>query len=218
MDQANEPIKVLIVDDHEVVRVGLKAILDSTEGLTVVGEAGNARQAVEAVARWEPDVVVMDIRMPGEDGIAACREIRAKSPNTKVIMLTSYASEEEVVGAVLAGASGYVLKQVGSEKLIEAIKAAQEGQATLDPSVTAKVLGRLRDALQSPLPNEESLTPQERRILALIADGHTNRQIAAELHLSEKTVRNYVSAILSKLQLENRTQAAALAIRMNLTE
>lgn len=218
MDPASEPIKVLIVDDHEVVRVGLKAILDSTAGLRVVGEAGTARQAVEAVDKLEPDVVVMDIRMPGEDGIAACREIRARFPNTKVIMLTSYASEEEVVGAVLAGASGYVLKQVGSEKLVEAIRAAQEGQATLDPSVTAKVLGRLRDALQSPLPNEESLTPQERRILALIADGHTNRQIAAELHLSEKTVRNYVSAILSKLQLENRTQAAALAIRMNLTE
>ena len=218
MDLANEPIKILIVDDHEVVRIGLKAILDSTVGLRVVGEAGTSHQALDAVSRLEPDVVVMDIRMPGEDGISACREIRGKFPNTKVIMLTSYASEEEVVGAVLAGASGYVLKQVGSEKLVEAIRAAQEGQATLDPSVTAKVLGRLRDALQSPLPNEESLTPQERRILALIADGHTNRQIAAELHLSEKTVRNYVSAILSKLQLANRTQAAALAIRMNLTE
>jgi len=215
-----ETIKVVIVDDHEVVRLGLKSLLNRVADLQVVGEAGSAAEAERVVEQTRPDVVVMDIRMPGGSGIEACRAIRSRWPETRVIMLTSYSDDEAVIGSVMAGASGYVLKQIGTQELVDAIRRVSRGESLLDPGVTGKILERVRGGTGSGLGDArgtpESLTEQEERILALIAEGKTNREIAAELFLSEKTVRNYVSNILAKLQLHNRAEAAAWAVRRGL--
>lgn len=213
------PIRILIADDHEVVRIGLAALLDRQDGFNVIGEAGTGEEAARLARVLRPDVVVMDIRMPGGSGTDACRAIRESSPSTPVIMLTSYADEEALFEAIAAGAAGYVLKRIGSDELVQAIRTVAAGRSLLDPSVTAAVLERVRSATQQ----EESgafaeLTDQERRVLAHLADGASNREIAASMALAEKTVRNYVSSILAKLGLASRSQAAAYAIRNRLTE
>jgi len=212
-------LRILIVDDHEVVRLGLRALLDRHPDFTVVDEAGTAREALQKALLHRPDVVVMDIRLPGRSGIDACRDIVAQLPDTRVIMLTSYAEDELLFDAIEAGACGYVLKQIGSDDLVRAIEAVGRGEALLDPSVTRRVLERVREAARK---DEAAafadLTEQELRVLALIAEGKTNREIARALYLGEGTVRNYVSSILSKLGVTNRAEAAAFAVRHNLKE
>ncbi len=215
-------IRVMIVDDHEVVRIGLKSLLARVEDFEVVAEAGSADETVRKIDQLAqegraPDVVVMDVRMPGGSGVDACRQIRAKYPDIKVIMLTSYTDDEAIFASVMAGASGYVLKQVGSEDLIKAIRTVHAGGSLLDPSTTQRVLERMRQ--KDPLSDlPEPLTEQERRLLSLIAEGKTNKEIAAIVYLSEKTVRNYVSNILAKLGLSNRAEAAAFAVRHGLAD
>ena len=207
---ARPALRLLIVDDHEVVRQGLVALLDRREGFQVVAEAGGVAEAVEQARRFRPDIVVMDVRLPDGSGIEACREIRAELPDTRVVMLTSYPDEEAVLSAIVAGAAGYLLKQIRARDLVSALEAVGRGESLLDPAVTEKVLERVRrmatggqaDALSA-------LTTQEQKILALVAEGKTNKQIASEVFLSDKTVKNYVSSILSKLNLERRAQAAA---------
>jgi len=206
-------VRILLVDDHEVVRIGLRALLSRHEGFAVVGEAASAAEAVEKAVALKPDIVVMDIRLPGRNGIEACRDIIARLPDTHVIMLTSYAEDELLFEAIRAGAAGYVLKQIGSDALVRAIEAVGRGEALLDPSLMRKVLNKLRQAGEREDENAfAGLSDQEVRILALIAEGHTNREIAEALFLSEKTVRNYVSAILGKLHVNHRAQAAAYAV------
>ncbi len=212
-------LRILIVDDHEVVRLGLRALLDRHPDFTVVDEAGTAREALQKALLHRPDVVVMDIRLPGRSGIDACRDIVSQLPDTRVIMLTSYAEDELLFDAIEAGACGYVLKQIGSDDLVRAIEAVGRGEALLDPSLTRRVLERVREAAR----RDEAaafaeLTDQELRVLALIAEGKTNREIARALYLGEGTVRNYVSSILSKLGVTNRAEAAAFAVRHNLKE
>ncbi len=211
--------RILLVDDHEVVRVGLKALLDKHPDFDVIGEAGSAREAVEKTKSNKPDVVVMDIRLKGGSGIEACQEITEKYPDTKVIMLTSYAEDEMLFSAIRAGASGYVLKQIGSDDLIHAIEAIGRGEALLDPAVTQRVFQEVRKAARE----EEAsafaeLTQQEMHVLQLVSEGRTNRQIAEMLFLGEGTVRNYVSSILSKLNVRNRAEAAAYAVEHNLKD
>ena len=218
-DAATRPIRILIADDHEVVRIGLAALLDRQPGFSVVAEASSGDEAVRLAREHRPDVAVLDIRMPNGSGTDACRSITAELPDTPVVMLTSYADSEALFEAISAGASGYVLKRIGSEELVRAIRAVVEGGSLLDPSVTSQVLARLRSVTNS----EEGgvfaeLTDQERRVLAQIAEGRSNREIAETLDLAEKTVRNYVSNILAKLALESRAQAAAFAIRNRLAE
>ncbi|MEW6049018.1 MAG: response regulator transcription factor [Bacillota bacterium] len=210
------PVRILIADDHEVVRIGLRSLLERFPDFVVVGEAASGVGAVELVDRVLPDVVIMDIRMPEMNGVDACRRIKEKHPEVKVIMLTSYPDDEAVFGAVMAGASGYVLKQVGSTELVDAIHTVARGESLLDPSVTGKLLERVRMLTSEDQQPHEKLNVQERRILALIAEGKTNREIAEALYLSEKTVRNYVSMILSKLGLANRAEAAAYAVRQKM--
>lgn len=217
---SSEPaIRILIADDHEVVRIGLAALLDRQAGFRVVGEAASGNEAVRMARALRPDVVVMDIRMPNGSGTDACRQITGELPETPVVMLTSYADEEALFDAIAAGASGYVLKRIGSDELVGAVRTVARGQSMLDPAVTAAVLERLRRAAHA----EESgafseLTEQERRVLAHLAQGASNREIAVAMELAEKTVRNYVSNILAKLSLTSRAQAAAFAIRNRLTE
>lgn len=211
--------RILLVDDHEVVRVGLKALLDKHMGFEVIAEAASAREAVEKTKANKPDVVVMDIRLKGGSGIEACQEITESYPDTKVIMLTSYAEDEMLFSAIRAGASGYVLKQIGSEDLIHAIEAIGRGEALLDPAVTQRVFQEVRKAARE----EEAsafaeLTQQEMHVLQLVSEGRTNRQIAEMLFLGEGTVRNYVSSILSKLNVRNRAEAAAYAVEHNLKD
>ena len=212
-------LRILIADDHEVVRIGLAALLDRQQGFRVVGEAGSGDEAVRLARALRPDVVVMDIRMPGGSGTDACRAITAELPDTPVVMLTSYADEEALFEAIAAGASGYVLKRIGSDELVNAVRTVAAGRSMLDPAVTATVLERLRSAAHA----EESgafseLTDQERRVLAHLANGSSNREIADAMELAEKTVRNYVSSVLGKLGLASRAQAAAFAIRNRLSE
>ena len=212
-------IRILIADDHEVVRIGLSALLDRQPGFRVVGQASSGQEAIRLARALRPDVVVLDIRMPDGSGTDACRVITTESPGTPVVMLTSYADEEALFEAISAGASGYVLKRIGSDELVGAIRTVAAGQSMLDPAVTAAVLERLRHAAHA----EESgafqeLTEQERRVLAHVAQGESNREIAEAMQLAEKTVRNYVSNILAKLSLASRAQAAAFAIRNRLTE
>jgi two-component system, NarL family, response regulator DevR len=206
-------VRIMVVDDHEVVRLGLVSLLSRQSGYAVVGEAGGAVEAVERARALKPDIVIMDVRMPDGSGIEACRQIREELPGIRVIMLTSYADDEAVVTAVMAGASGYVLKQVGSGDLLRSIETVRAGGTMLDPIVTMKVLERMRTAAQR---GPEPLTEQERNILGLIGQGKTNREIAQALFLSEGTVRNYVSGILLKLGFTNRAQAAAHAARQKL--
>jgi DNA-binding NarL/FixJ family response regulator len=211
------PLRLLVVDDHEVVRQGLVALLSRRPGFEIVAEAGTAAQAVTEAARFEPDVVVMDVRLPDGSGIEACRDIRAARPDTRVIMLTSYPDEEAVLSAIVAGASGYLLKQIRGRDLVAALEAVGRGESLLDPAITEKVLDRVRRAATGEDADElAQLTPQERKILLLVAVGKTNKQIAAEVFLSDKTVKNYVSSILAKLDLQRRAQAAAFVARHGL--
>lgn len=211
--------RILLVDDHEVVRLGLKSLLERNQQFDVVGEAGSAREAIEQVNNLTPDVVVMDIRLPGTSGIEACEEIVNRFPGTKVIMLTSYAEDEMLFSAIRAGASGYILKQIGSDDLIKALEAVSRGEALLDPAVTQRVFQEVRRAVKE----EEAsafahLSQQEKHVLLLVSEGKTNREIAKSLFLGEGTVRNYVSSILSKLSVNNRAEAAAYAVEHNLRE
>lgn len=211
--------RILLVDDHEVVRLGLKSLLERHPNFEVIGEASSAREALEQVANLEPDVVVMDIRMPGTSGIEACEEIVGRFPQTKVIMLTSYAEDEMLFSAIRAGASGYILKQIGSDDLVKALEAVSRGEALLDPAVTQRVFQEVRRAVKE----EEAsafahLSQQEKHVLLLVSEGKTNREIAKALFLGEGTVRNYVSSILSKLGVNNRAEAAAYAVEHNLRE
>ncbi|HEX5396119.1 MAG TPA: response regulator transcription factor [Candidatus Limnocylindria bacterium] len=216
---AAPPIRILIADDHEVVRIGLAALLDRQAGFHVVAQASSGDEALRLARQHRPDVAVLDIRMPNGSGTDACRAITAELPDTPVVMLTSYADSDALFDAIAAGASGYVLKRIGSEELVRAIRVVSDGGSLLDPTVTTQVLARLRSASRL----EESgafaeLTDQERRVLAHIAQGGSNRDIAASMDLAEKTVRNYVSNILAKLGLASRAQAAAFAIRHRLAE
>jgi two-component system response regulator DevR len=210
-------LRLLVVDDHELVRQGLIALLGRREHFQVVAEAGTAAEAVEMARKFEPDLVVMDVRLPDGSGIEACREIRQEFPNTRVVILTSYPDEEAVLSAIIAGASGYLLKQIRSRDLVSALESVGRGESLLDPAVTEKVLDRVRRIATGTYTDEMAqLTQQEQKILLLVAEGKTNKEIAAEVFLSDKTVKNYVSSILSKLNLERRAQAAAFVARHRL--
>lgn len=214
---SNAVLRLLVVDDHEVVRQGLVALLGRREGFQVVAEAGTVAEAIEAARRFQPDIVVMDVRLPDGSGVEACREIRSEFPSTRVVMLTSYPDEEAVLSAIVAGASGYLLKQVRARDLITALETVGRGGSLLDPAVTEKVLERIRRIATGGQSDElAALTAQERRILLLVAEGKTNKEIATEIFLSDKTVKNYVSSILSKLNLERRAQAAAFVAKHRL--
>lgn len=207
-------LRLLVVDDHEVVRQGLVALLDRRDRFQVVAEAGTVEEALDATRRFQPDLVVMDVRLPDGSGIEACREIRAEYPATRVVMLTSYPDEEAVLSAIIAGASGYLLKQIRARDLVVALESVGRGESLLDPAVTEKVLERVRRIASGTYQDElAQLTAQEQKILMLVAEGKTNKEIAAEVFLSDKTVKNYVSSILSKLNLERRAQAAAFVAR-----
>ena len=207
--------RILIVDDHDVVREGLKSLLRRRPGFDVVAQAANVEEAIAEARRTQPDVIVMDVRLPDGSGIEACREIREERPETKVIILTSYADDEAVFAAIMAGASGYVLKQTRGTALADAIEAVARGESLLDPAVTQKVIERLRGASERKADDPLSaLTEQEHKILAAIAQGKTNKEIAAEVFLSDKTVKNYVSSILNKLHLRRRSEAAAFIARL----
>lgn len=207
-------LRLLVVDDHEVVRQGLAALLNRRDAFQVVAEAGTVEEALAAVERFAPDLVIMDVRLPDGSGIEACRDIRAEHPDTRVVMLTSYPDEEAVLSAIVAGASGYLLKQVRARDLVSALEAVGRGESLLDPAVTEKVLERVRRIATSAYTDEfAQLTAQEQKILLLVAEGKTNKEIAAEIFLSDKTVKNYVSSILSKLNLERRAQAAAFVAK-----
>jgi len=201
--------RVLICDDHEVVREGLRTLLSRRQELAVVGEAGTMQEAIDTAAKAKPDVVIMDVRLPDGSGVEACRAIREARPETHVIMLTSYADDEALFASILAGASGYLLKQTRGQAVVDAIQAVAQGRSLLDPDVTGKVLERVRRGREQEDPAVASLTDQERKVLEQLAEGKTNREIGTALFLSEKTVKNYVSRILDKLGLSRRAQAAA---------
>lgn len=203
-----ETIKILIADDHELVREGLRVVVQRQPDFTLVGEADTPDDAVEKTSVVQPDVVIMDIRFPQGSGIEACREIVQNMPDCKVIMLTSYADDEAVFASIMAGASGYVLKQIGSLGLVNAVRSVYKEGSILDPVITQKVIARMKSLIHDEQ-KEGLLTPQEKKILALIAEGKTNKEIATAVCLGQNTVRNYVSTILDKLSLSNRTQAAA---------
>jgi two-component system response regulator DevR len=212
------PLRVLLVDDHEVVRDGVKALLQATDDIIVTGEAGSVREAIDEADRTRPDVVVMDVRLADGSGIEATREIRAKHEKTAVIMLTSFADDEALFASIMAGAAGYVLKQVKGGELVRAIRTVGKGESLLDPAVTSSVLDRLRKGKHFMTDEKLArLSPQEERILALVADGKTNKEIGKDLNLAEKTVKNYVSSILSKLEVARRAEAAAYLARHTTT-
>jgi two-component system response regulator DevR len=218
MSPGAPPLRVMLVDDHEIVRDGIRAMLEAQDDIVVTTEAGTVREAIDEAARTRPDVIVMDVRLTDGSGIEATREIRAARPATKVLMLTSFADDEALFASIMAGASGYVLKQVKSNDLLHAIRAVGAGDSLLDPSVTTAVLDRLRKGKQ--LMTDEKLarlSPQEERILQQIADGKTNKEIGDDLSLAEKTVKNYVSSILSKLEVARRAEAAAYLARHTTT-
>jgi len=211
---AETTIRVMLVDDHEIVRQGIRAVIEAAGGLTVVAEASGVAEAIDRAKSTLPDVVVMDVRLADGSGIEATREIRAARPETKVVMLTSFADDDALFASIMAGAARYVLKQVRSNDLVRSIRAVAEGQSLLDPAVTGAVLERLRRGKQLMMdPKLARLSPQEERILSLVADGKTNKEIGEDLKLAEKTVKNYVSAILSKLEVSRRAEAAAYLAR-----
>jgi two-component system response regulator DevR len=209
-----DKLRIVLVDDHEVVRLGLRTLLERQPDLIVVGEAETANEAVQAVESLAPDVVVLDIRLPGRSGVEACAEIKRRRPETKIVVLTSYAEDEVLLDAIAAGAEGYVLKQVGSDDLVQALRRVGRGERLLDPRLTDQVFAKLREMRERERAEAFArLSGQELRVLALVAEGKTNREIGEALYLSEKTVRNYVSDILSKLGHTSRAQAAAYAAR-----
>jgi DNA-binding NarL/FixJ family response regulator len=206
-------VRLLLVDDHEVVRLGLRTLFEKYDRIQVVGEAGTAKDAVMEATRLRPHVVLMDLRLPDGNGITACREILSAAPEIRVLFLTSYSDEDAVRATVLAGAAGYLLKEIGGQALVEAIAAVAQGQSILDPRITQSVLNQLTGA-RSNAPREEELSPQERRVLAHVVEGKTNKQIAAALGLSDKTVKNYLSNAFQKLQVTRRSHAAVLFSRL----
>jgi len=209
-DVSPKPIRVFLLDDHEVVRRGVQDLLEAEDDIVVVGEGSTAAEALARVPALRPDVAILDVRLPDGDGVSVCRELRSSMPELACLMLTSFADDEALFDAIMAGASGYVLKQIRGTDLTGAVRAVAAGQSLLDPRTTARVMERLRGAppANDPL---KGLTDREREILGLIGDGLTNRQIGDHLHLAEKTVKNYVSNLFAKLGLERRTQAAVLA-------
>ena len=214
---AGRPFRLLVVDDHEVVRQGLVALLDRRPNFQVVAEAGTVEEALAQARLHQPDIVIMDVRLPDGSGVEACREIRADLPDTRVVMLTSFPDDEAVLSAIVAGAAGYLLKQIRARDLVSALEAVGRGESLLDPAVTERVLARVRQIASGEIHDElAGLTPQERKILLLVAEGKTNKAIASEIFLSDKTVKNYVSSILAKLNLERRAQAAAFVARHRL--
>ena len=206
---------VFIVDDHEVVRRGLIDLINAEDDLNVVGDAGNMHDALKRIVELQPDIAVLDVRLPDGSGIELCRDVRSMVPNVHTLMLTSYADDEALLGAILAGASGYALKDIKGEDLLNTIRIIARGDSTLDAHAADRVRARLRKA-GSAAAELDGLTDQERRVIELIGEGLTNRQIAERMSLAEKTVKNYVSSLLAKLGLERRTQAAALAVRLGL--
>ena len=212
-DGSAPAIKVFLLDDHEVVRRGVTDVLESDSGITVIGEAKNAAEALARVPALRPDVAVLDVRLPDGDGVTVCRELRSRMPELKVIMLTSYSDVEALFEAIMAGASGYLLKQILGQDLITAVRTVAAGGSLLDPTATTAVLERMRRAAEPAGPLAK-LSDQERTVLELIGEGLTNRQIGERMFLAEKTVKNYVSHLLAKLGLERRTQAAVLATEL----
>lgn len=202
-------IRLLLVDDHEVLRLGLRTLFTESGGFDVVGEAGTMAEAIKAATKLKPDVVLMDVRLPDGSGVHACREIRAAREETRVVFLTSYADEDAVLQTILAGADGFLLKEVSSEELIRAMTTVAAGRSILDPAVTQRVLDRLKGlSLAAGSPKADELSAQEERVLALVAEGKTNKEIAVSLELSDKTVGHYIENIFQKLQVTRRSQAA----------
>ena len=210
---SEEQIRVMLVDDHELIRKGLRGYLEQRPGITVVGEAGTVRQAIARAPAMQPTVIVMDVQMPDGTGIEACRAIKAELPATKVLMLTSFADDDAVMSSVLAGASAFLLKTTSGEDIAKAIEGVARGESQLDPTVTARLLEQLRQRANAPEEKKPKLTENEQKILERIAEGKTNREIASEVYLSEKTVKKYVSNILDKLDLKRRSEAAAYIAR-----
>lgn len=211
----SEQLSVMLVDDHEVVRQGLRALLEAEDDIKVVAEADNGVSAVSLASAHKPDVVVMDVRMPEGSGVEACRAIRDAQPEVQVIMLTSFSDDEALFNSIMAGAAGFVLKQIRGRDLIEAVRTVAGGKSLLDPDVTKRVLERLRKAkFDEKDPKLSRLSPQEERILDMVGDGLTNREIAERIHLSDKTVKNYVSTILQKLEVARRAEAASYVARV----
>ncbi len=209
----HRPIRILLVDDHEIVRRGLKNVLEGDGDFVVIGEAGTVKRGVVEALRLKPDITIMDLRLPDGSGVEACRQIRAAAPASKIVILTSYADEDALYAAIMAGASGYVLKDLNAAKLRDTLTTVTEGGSLLDPTMTTTVLDRLRQGVNG-LPADDpfsTLTAQEDHILALLGDGLTNREISAQLSLSEKTIKNYVSHVYAKLHISHRSQAARLA-------
>lgn len=211
---ASSTVRLLLVDDHEVVRAGLRTLLTQHDHVSIVGEASTVAEAVSRAARLKPDVILMDLRLPDGSGVDACRDILTANPGIRVIFLTSYADDDSVLAAVLAGAHGYVLKEIDSAALLRAIHTVANGQSILDPQVTERALNWLRGIGRTPhLPGTDSLSAQEERVLALVAEGHTNKEIAAALNLSDKTVKNYLANVFQKLRITRRAQAAAFFVK-----
>jgi two-component system, NarL family, response regulator DevR len=209
-----QAIRVLLVDDHEVIRVGLRTVLGQTQGVSVIGEAGTMAEAVQQAQRLKPDVILMDVRLSDGSGIDACREILGALPGTRVIFLTSYADDDSVLAAVLAGAHGYVLKEIDSPALLEAIRSVAKGQSILDSHVTERALRWLRGLHDLPATSgTDQLSSQEERVVALVAEGKTNKEIAVALGLSDKTVKNYLANVFQKLRITRRAQAAAFFVK-----
>ncbi|MFF7335278.1 response regulator [Streptomyces sp. NPDC008150] len=216
---AREPIRVFLLDDHEVVRRGLSDLLDSEDDISVVGDAANVEQALVRAPAVRPDVAVLDVRLPDGDGITVCRELRDRIPGLAVLMLTSFDDEDALLDAIMAGASGYVLKQIKGSDLVSAVRTVASGQSMLDPATTARLMRSLRTEPAEPpaeAPELAGLSPREREILVLIGDGLTNREIGSRLYLSEKTVKNHISRLLAKLGVQRRVQAAVIATHLDL--
>jgi len=211
---ASSTVRLLLVDDHEVVRAGLRILLTQHDHVSIVGEVSTVAEAVSCAARLKPDVILMDVRLPDGSGVDACRDILTANPGIRVIFLTSYADDDSVLAAVLAGAHGYVLKEIDSAALLRAIHTVANGQSILDPQVTERALNWLRGIGRTPhLPGTDALSAQEERVLALVAEGHTNKEVAAALNLSDKTVKNYLANVFQKLRITRRAQAAAFFVK-----